>query len=276
VSYRLGLPPYANVAPLAHFLRPEGFELVQAPPTALNRMLSEGELDLSLASSLAYLERQEAWGLLPDFSVAVLGPVYSVSLFHRAPLEGLRRVALTGESATSVALLRLLLEERGVRPHYERAEGELELLEDYEGVLLIGDRAIKAYARLLRNLPETPMDLPTRFGEVEVTDLAMAWFRRTRLPFVFAVWAYRKENPPPKEVVQALRRARPPGPGPPGGGGPGRGEAPIGPPRPPPPLPVELPLPPGGAGPPGPQGLRGGPGLPLPPRLLSPIVLDRT
>ena len=208
MTYRLGLPPYANVAPLAHFLRPEGFEVVQAPPTALNRMLSEGELDLSLASSLAYLERQEAWGLLPDFSVAVLGPVYSVSLFHRAPLEGLRRVALTGESATSVALLRLLLEERGVRPHYERAEGELELLEDYEGVLLIGDRAIKAYARLLRNLPETPMDLPTRFGEVEVTDLAMAWFRRTRLPFVFAVWAYRKENPPPKEVVQALRRAR--------------------------------------------------------------------
>ncbi|WP_117238421.1 menaquinone biosynthetic enzyme MqnA/MqnD family protein [Thermus sediminis] len=208
MSYRLGLPPYANVAPLAHFLRPEGFTLFQAPPTALNRMLLEGELDLSLASSLAYLEHQDQWGLLPDFSVAVLGPVYSVNLFHRVPLEDLKRVALTGESATSVALLRLLLEERGVKPCYERAEGELELLQDYEGVLLIGDRAVKVYARLLRGLPETPMDLPTRFGEVAVTDLAMAWFRRTRLPFVFAVWAYRRESPPPKAVVQALRRAR--------------------------------------------------------------------
>ena len=208
MSYRLGLPPYANVAPLAHFLRPEGFEVVQAPPTALNRMLEEGALTLSLASSLAYLERQEAWGLLPDFSVAVLGPVYSVNLFHRVPLKDLKRVALTGESATSVALLRLLLEEEGVRPTCERAEGELQLLERYDGVLLIGDRAIRAYAGLLQNLPETPMALPTRFGEVEVTDLAMAWFRRTRLPFVFAVWAYRLESPPPKAVVQALRRAR--------------------------------------------------------------------
>ncbi len=208
MSYRLGFPPYANVAPLVRFLEGEGLEVVHAPPTALNRLLLEGEIGLSLASSFFYLTHQEALGLLPDFSVAVLGPVYSVNLFHKKPLSELRRVALTTESATSVALLKLLLEEAGARPEYRREEGGLELLEAYDGVLLIGDRAIRAYAGLLKALPETPHALPSAFGALEVTDLAMAWFRRTRLPFVFAVWAYRLEDPPPKAVVQALRRAR--------------------------------------------------------------------
>ncbi len=208
MSYRVGFPPYANVAPLVAFLEPQGFELVQAPPNALNRMLLEGEVDLSLASSYAYLRHQEALGLLPDFSVAVLGPVYSVNLFYRGEFSALRRVALTVESATSVALLKLLLEEMGLRPAYQRAEGGLELLEAFDGVLLIGDRAIQAYGGLLEALPETPHALPTRFGEVGVMDLAALWFRKTHLPFAFAVWAYRRKDPPPKEVVQALRRAR--------------------------------------------------------------------
>ncbi|MCH1927531.1 hypothetical protein L6232_22295, partial [Shewanella sp. C31] len=104
---------------------------------------------LSLVSSYFYLEHQEALGLLPDFSVAVLGRVYSVNLFHRGRLETLERVALTTESATSVALLQLLLGERGIFPVYRRAEGGLELLEAYDGVLLIGDRAVKTYADLL-------------------------------------------------------------------------------------------------------------------------------
>uniref|UniRef100_A0A831XHG8 Chorismate dehydratase n=1 Tax=Thermus islandicus TaxID=540988 RepID=A0A831XHG8_9DEIN len=208
MAYTVGFPPYANVAPLVHFLEAEGFRVVRAPPTGLNRMLLTGEVGLSLASSHFYLRHQEGLGLLPDFSVAVLGPVYSVNLFHKKPLEALGRVALTAESATSVALLRLLLEEAGAGPAYARVQGGLELLEAYDGVLLIGDRAIQAYAGLLEAVPETPHALPARFGEVRVTDLAMAWFRRTHLPFVFAVWAYPKDHPPPPEVVEALRRAR--------------------------------------------------------------------
>lgn len=49
---------------------------------------------------------------------------------------------------------------------------------------------------------------PKIFRGVEVVDLSMLWFERTHLPFVFAVWAYRKETPPPLELVRALRRAR--------------------------------------------------------------------
>ncbi|MBW6394762.1 menaquinone biosynthesis protein [Thermus sp. SYSU G05001] len=206
--YSLGVPLYANTAPLYHFLEANGWALRYGVPSELNRMVLSGEVGLSLVSSYFYLEHQEELGLLPDFSVAVLGRVYSVNLFHKGRLADLRRIALTTESATSVELLKLLLRERGVFPRYENREGGLELLEEYDGVLLIGDRAIRAYASLLDHLPETPHALPTRFGEVEVVDLSMLWFERTHLPFVFAVWAYRKETPPPQELVRALRRAR--------------------------------------------------------------------
>ncbi len=205
MSYRVGLPRYANVAPLTRFLSARDFELVFAVPTELNARLAEGSLDLSLVSSVFYLEHQAAFGLLPDFSVAVLGRVYSVNLFSRVPPEAVRRVALTTESATSVRLLKLLLGE-GVL--YRRADGGLELLEAFDGVLLIGDRAVQAYASLLAALPENVHALPERPGGVYVSDLAELWYRRTRLPFVFALWAYRRENPPPPAVVAELRRAR--------------------------------------------------------------------
>lgn len=208
MAYVLGVPLYANTAPLYRFLEPDGFALRHGVPAELNRMVLSGEVGLSLVSSYFYLKHQEALGLLPDFSVAVLGRVYSVNLFHRGSLQDLKRVALTTESATSVALLQLLFREEGLAPRYERAEGGLELLEAYDGVLLIGDRAIRAYASLLGEIPETPHALPTRFGEVGVVDLSTLWFARTRLPFVFAVWAYRKDHPPPKALVRALRRAR--------------------------------------------------------------------
>jgi len=185
MPYALGVPLYANTAPLYRFLKPNGWTLCHGVPAELNRMVLSGEVGLSLVSSYFYLEHQEELGLLPDFSVAVLGRVYSVNLFHKGRLQDLRRIALTTESATSV-----------------------ELLEEYDGVLLIGDKAIRAYAQLLDRLPETPHALPTRFGEVAVVDLSMLWFERTRLPFVFAVWAYRREAPPPLELVRALRRAR--------------------------------------------------------------------
>ncbi len=203
--YRVGLPPYANVAPLVKYLNPSGFALEPGVPTALNRRLLAGALDLSLVSSVAYLEHQDVLRVLPHFSVAVLGRVYSVNLFSQVPFEDVRTVALTTESATSVRLLKLLL---GEDRNYRREEGGLELLERYDGVLLIGDRAIQAYAGLIKEPPGCVLELPERPGGLYVTDLAAAWYERTRLPFVFAVWAYRKEAPPPPGVVKELERAR--------------------------------------------------------------------
>ncbi|AEB12219.1 menaquinone biosynthetic enzyme MqnA/MqnD family protein [Marinithermus hydrothermalis] len=207
--YTLGIPPYANTAPLFYYLEPGyGLEVRRGVPTELNRWLLTGEVDLSLVSAYFYLQHQDRLCALPDFSVAVLGPVYSVNLFHRVPWTALRRVAVTTESATSVRLLEYLIAQDGVYPEFVREAGGLELLETYDGVLLIGDRAIQAYAGLLDAPPRSVHHLPTRLQGLEVTDLSMRWFERTRLPFVFAVWATRKDAPPPPEVVDRLREAR--------------------------------------------------------------------
>ena len=209
MPYRIGLPHYANTAPLVRYLEPPaGVELRWGVPTELNRWLLEGSVDLSLVSSYFYLEQRGYLRALPDFSVAVLGPVYSVNLFHKKPWHELRRLALTGESATSVRLLEHLLERSGVKAELKAGAADLSALDEYDGVLLIGDRALSAYAGLLTELPTSVHDLSEAVSGVRVTDLSMRWFRETQLPFVFAVWATRADEPPPCEVVELLRQAR--------------------------------------------------------------------
>lgn len=207
--YILGVPRYANTAPLYHFLEEgDGIAFRYGVPTELNQWLLEGSVDMSLVSSYFYLKNAKELRPLPDFSVADLGPVYSVNLFHRKPWSELRRVALTTESATSVRLLQYLLEADGVQAELVPEQGGLELLERYDAVLLIGDRAIVTYFGLLSIIPESVHQVPTQIEGVRITDLSMKWFDLTRLPFVFAVWATRKSAPPPPEVIRRLRAAR--------------------------------------------------------------------
>lgn len=216
--YILGVPRYANSAPLYHFLEEgEGIAFRYGVPTELNRWLLEGEVDLSLVSSYFYLKNADRLRPLPDFSIADLGPVYSVNLFHYKPWPELKRIALTTESATSVELLKHLLQADGLQPHYQPAQGGLELLQDYDAVLLIGDRAISTYFGLLSSIPESVHQVPREFllgiggsspAPIRVTDLSMKWFDQTRLPFVFGVWATRKSDAPPPEIIHRLRAAR--------------------------------------------------------------------
>lgn len=207
--YILGVPRYANTAPLYHFLEEgEGLVFKYGVPTELNQWLLDGTVDLSLVSSYFYLQNAQRLRPLPDFSVADLGPVYSVNLFHHKPWNKLKTIALTTESATSVRLLQHLLERDKLKVSYESVQGGLELLERYDGMLLIGDRAITTYVSLLSIVPESVHQIPEAPGGVRVTDLSMRWFTHTRLPFVFAVWATRKGEEPPPDVVRRLRAAR--------------------------------------------------------------------
>ena len=207
--YILGVPRYANTAPLYHFLEEgDGLAFRYGVPTELNRWLLEGSVDLSLVSSYFYLQHADKLRPLPDFSVADLGPVYSVNLFHRTPWSQLKQIALTTESATSVRLLQYLLESEGLEVQYTPEQGGLELLECYDGVLLIGDRAITTYYSLLSVIPESVHQVPKQLAGIHITDLSMKWFERTRLPFEFGVWATRKNAPPPLEIVRRLRAAR--------------------------------------------------------------------
>ena len=211
MAYRIGLPHYANTAPLVRYLDPPpGVEILWGVPTELNRWLIEGMVDLSLVSSYFYLEQRSYLRALPDFSVAVLGHVYSVNLFHKKPWHELRQIAITGESATSVRLLEYLLQKTKTNTELIRLDVDLTALENenLDGILLIGDRALTAYSRLLPELPKTVHGLEDSLGGIRVSDLAMLWFKQTQLPFVFAVWATRADEQPPCEIVELLRSAR--------------------------------------------------------------------
>jgi chorismate dehydratase len=219
---RLGIIGYTNAAPLLHTLESELSNLetdwLRGVPTEINHALLTGEVDIANISAFEFLQHADSLCALPDFSISVLGAVYSVSLFHTVPWQELHgcEIAVTTHSATSVKLLETLLRLDGINATLVRAEPNLEdLLERYPAALLIGDGALSEWYRLCGPISETVQmfRLPStgklsNRRNVQVTDLAMSWYEHTGLPFVFAVWASRKDNPPPLELVLSMRRAR--------------------------------------------------------------------
>ena len=115
MTLRIGRIAYLNVAPYFHYLQEEGFagEIVSGVPSELNAMLSDGSIDACPSSSYEYGLHADDYFLLPDHSISSVGPVHSVLLFTPGPLAALTgtEVAITGESATSINLLKILLKE---------------------------------------------------------------------------------------------------------------------------------------------------------------------
>src|ERR1700751_6221197 len=105
---KLGRISYVNMAPVFYRVEME-VEEVQGVPTELNRMLVDGELDTAPISSIEYARNADKLRLLPRLCVASEGAVDSIQLVSRRPLEQARTLAVTPASATSVALVKVLL-----------------------------------------------------------------------------------------------------------------------------------------------------------------------
>ena len=161
-ALRLGRISYVNMAPVFFRVDVEVRE-VQGVPTELNALLLVGELDAAPISSIEYARNAGRLRLLPRLCVASEGAVDSIQLVSRKPLEQVRVIAVTPESATSVVLTKVLLPEAEHVPLGEDADAEL----------LIGDAALKS-----------AFEDPTPHY-----DLGRLWLERTGLPMVFAVWA---------------------------------------------------------------------------------------
>lgn len=185
---KLGHIDYLNCAPFFHFLKDCGFsgEITKGVPAQLNAMLAEGLLDVSPSSSFEYGRSYQDYLLLPGHSISAFESVQSVLLFSPCPLEQLsgKSVYLTGESATSVHLLKVILQEfygwEDV-PSLVPDQAVESFLQRGEPVLLIGDRALSA------SLVVGP-DQSCQY------DLAELWYRHTGLPFVFALWIVRRQS----------------------------------------------------------------------------------
>jgi chorismate dehydratase len=222
MTYRLGIIKYTNTAPLIHSLERElqtlDIEYLRDVPTGINAALLDGRVDLANISAFEFIQNADRLRALPDFSISVLGPVYSVNLFHTVPWAELagRTIATTTHSATSVKLLETLLKLDGIDAKLQRVDSlDVDaLLDAYPAVLLIGDAALEWWYRVCGPISETtqmhrlPHQGKLGVKPVTVTDLAMNWYTHTGKPFVFAVWASRADNPPPFELVLGMRRAR--------------------------------------------------------------------
>jgi chorismate dehydratase len=183
---RIGEISYLNCTPIFTVLRNQfndpGYDFVTGTPAELNARLRRGEIDLCPSSSIEYARNPESYLILPDLSISSIGSVKSVLLFSPIPIEQLdgASIAITGESETSVVLLKILLSRRySFTNSFHAAEGSTKSLSRADTpLLLIGDNALRASVS----------------GQgCYIYDLGELWHQFTGTPFVFALWLLREE-----------------------------------------------------------------------------------
>lgn len=199
---RIGRIPYINCYPVygavdRGIVTLDG-QLVDGIPSALNRQMADGTLDVSVISAVEYARDAKRYLLLPDLAISCDGPVRSVMLFSKRPAEELdrARVLLSRSSMTSVALLQLLFENVWhVAPEFAPGNAELHDIhqfarEEHDARLVIGDAALRLHAG-----PGAAEDRAEAPAYPYVYDLGAEWKRWTGLPFVFAVWVAQRTVP---------------------------------------------------------------------------------
>ena len=217
----VGRIPYANVFPIFYVLEHEvdcsQYTFVEGVPSRLNRMLREGEVDISPSSSIEYLGNPGRYEIISNHSISSRGPVGSIFLFTPKPVEELEGsvVFASSQSETSVALLKIVLRRfYGLSATVEAVPNPIQSGAGGTAFLLIGDDALRQQAiynrqQSIDNRREAigERKTPTAYSPAPigyypfVYDLGEIWYRQTGLPFVFALWIVRKDIPDKKELV---------------------------------------------------------------------------
>lgn len=178
---RIGAVGYLNARPLTWTLdrSPQRWQVRYDLPAVCARLLYDGEVDLGLVPSIEYL-RSEAYRFVPGVGIGSRGPVASVALFTRRPVQEIRHIALDTSSRTSVTLIRVLCHQRfRIAPEFVPHGPDLPaMVRDYDAGLLIGDPALEAD--------------PTALGVTKI-DLGAEWTAMTGLPFIYAAWTGRAD-----------------------------------------------------------------------------------
>ncbi|WP_424766070.1 menaquinone biosynthetic enzyme MqnA/MqnD family protein [Paenibacillus sp. sgz302251] len=182
----IGRIDYANAWPLFHKFEAHAalnsYEVIPRVPSELNRLLQTGALDVSAISSFSYGQNANDYLLLPHLSVGSVGPVKSILLFMKEPIDRKRpeKIAVTTTSATSINLLKIIMKMYyECSPQYVEAAPVLEsMLESTDAALIIGDPAIEA---------------SWKEHGLHVLDLGQLWNEWTGLGMTYAVVAARKE-----------------------------------------------------------------------------------
>jgi chorismate dehydratase len=191
---RLGAVSYLNTKPLVQGLeaRTDLFDLRFDVPALCAALLHEGRIDVGLIPAVEYLRGD--YRIVPGVSIASDGPVASVAIFSRVPVEKIATLAMDTSSRTSVALTRVLCARRWhIAPRLIPAEPDLRaMLGRADAALIIGDPALTIDAAA---------------HSVHKIDLGSEWKAFTGLPFVYATWSGRPGACLPEHVAE-LNAAR--------------------------------------------------------------------
>lgn len=176
---RVGRIPFLVCAPFFHRFFTKNFQndgaiFVDGAPSSLNVLLANGEIHLAPGSSFNYALHPDKLVLAPNLCTSCNLEVQSVKLFSHLPIEQLggRRIHLTSQSATSIALLKILFKEYICEtPEYISG---VEFSNQDSAKLLIGDEAL----------------LETKRNAFPYSyDLGTLWQLWQRKPFVFGAWS---------------------------------------------------------------------------------------
>jgi predicted solute-binding protein len=191
----IGKLPYLNCVPFNENFSAKPFKLVALIPSQMGRLAERKQIEAGPLSLMDFWRVEKDFEML-DYCIAVKNIARSVTLYSDFPWEELngKRIGITVETSTSIELLKVLLAHKyGVAARLERMHLIFQAQEaaDFDAVLVIGDEALLRAKSGLAGF---------RFS----FDLGREWHDWTKLPFVFAVWAIRRDaEPATKEALIA-------------------------------------------------------------------------
>lgn len=188
MSLVIGEISYTNILPFFYYINREklvnkGCQFIPSVPSQLNKGMEMGTVHVGGISSFAYGEHSKDYVIFPNFSVSSNKDVGSIFLFSKVPITQLdkKSIALTSSSATSVNLLKIILNRYyDLDVNYEVMDPDFsKMLTHHDACLLIGDDAIRTSWQ--------------RNDSIHQYDLGALWEHFTGYPMTYAVFAIRKD-----------------------------------------------------------------------------------
>lgn len=197
---RISAISYLNTAPLMwdfdHGEAAKDFDIFYSVPSSCAAALRQGTGDIGIIPAIAYNSIPDL-AIIPEVAIAARGPVQSILLISKVPVEKIRTVATDDSSLTSVALAKVLFSKWwGGGRKFRSLPPELpSMLRECDAALIIGDPALKVDR-----------------SRYQVLDLAEEWRRLSGKSFVFAFWAVREaalaEMEPGLDLAGIFRASR--------------------------------------------------------------------
>ena len=189
---RIGIVNFLNTRPLDYSFRRSTYQLVEAPPSILYKLLLNKELDCALISSVECLRNKNILDWCKSIGVCARKKVESVIYFKpkektfsvRDREEKINKLWVDKASRSSIALWQILYYSIHKEMPYIQNLSSSQIPSQVtkgNGAILIGDSAL--------NFAESK-----EAQYFNIYDLAKWWYDKENLPFVFALWAYPKTS----------------------------------------------------------------------------------